>query len=109
MDLELSRRAEGDAVVVTASGELDVYTASRLRELAIKITDEGPRTVVLDLDGVTFLDTTGLAVVVGVLRRARETKTRLIVVCTRESILRAFRTAGVLEVLDVRDSLAEAL
>jgi anti-anti-sigma factor len=71
VDLDLTRRTEGDAAVVTASGELDVYTASRLRDLAIEITAEGPRAVVLDLDGVTFLDTTGLAVVVGIMRRAR--------------------------------------
>jgi anti-sigma B factor antagonist len=109
VDLDLKCRTEGDAAVVTASGELDVYTASALRDLTIEIAGQGPRTIVLDLDGVTFLDFTGLATVVGVLRRAHETGGRLAVVCTRESILRSFRTAGVLEVLNVRDSVAEAL
>jgi anti-sigma B factor antagonist len=109
VDLNLTRRTEGNAVVVTASGELDIYTADALRNLVIEITDKGPRAIVLDLDGVTFLDTTGLAVVVGIMRRAGACGSKLIVVCTRERILRSFRTAGVLEVLDVRDTLAEAL
>lgn len=57
--------------MVAASGEIDLATAPALRtELLAALVRHSPR-LVLDLSGVTFLDSTGLAVLVAVHRRAR--------------------------------------
>lgn len=57
----LSVHHEGDVTTVSIAGELDLATTPRLRELAMsELTNGGCRTLVLDLSGLTFLDSTGL-------------------------------------------------
>ena len=59
-------------VVVTVRGELDTYTAPRLRhELKGLIDDQGNLAVVVDLGEMTFIDSSGLAVLVDGLKRMR--------------------------------------
>ena len=61
-----------EAVVLTISGELDSHTAPGLRsQLRDLIVDQGNLTVVLDLAGLTFIDSSGLRVLVGALKWTR--------------------------------------
>jgi anti-sigma B factor antagonist len=61
----------GDCAVLRIAGEIDVYTAPDLRQQVIHLLDNGTRHVVADLRGVDFLDSTGLGVLVGSLKRLR--------------------------------------
>ena len=61
---------DGVAVVV-ASGEIDLATSPELRE-ALRLPECQASTVVLDLRAVTFMDSSGLGVIVGQNKRARE-------------------------------------
>ena len=54
------------------TGELDLFTAPRLREAVVDATDGGATDVVVDLDGVGFIDSSGLGVLVACLKRMRE-------------------------------------
>src|SRR4051794_41985690 len=58
--------------VVTVTGEVDVETAPRLRSALLSTADQPALMVVVDLRDVTFLDSTGLGVLVAGLKRARE-------------------------------------
>ena len=62
---------ERDQVVAHVRGEVDLYTAPKLRERLMAATD-GVNRLVLDLREVTFLDSTGISVIVSVLKRMRE-------------------------------------
>jgi anti-sigma B factor antagonist len=64
--------ADGGAVTVHAVGEIDLATSPQLRELLHRLVAAGSRRVVLDLSGTTFIDSSGLGVLVGVLRATRE-------------------------------------
>jgi anti-sigma B factor antagonist len=67
-----------------------VATAPRLREQLVRVITDGQPRLVLDLDGVDFLDSTGLGVIVGVLKRARTLGGDLRLVCTRPAIRKVF-------------------
>lgn len=76
--------------VASVAGELDVATAPKLREqLLAGIAEHGPR-LVLDLSDVGFLDSTGLGVIVGVLKRVRSLGGDLRLVCPGENVRRVF-------------------
>jgi anti-sigma B factor antagonist len=67
--LQLSVSEEGGRAVVVAQGELDLYTSPRLREVLTGRIDAGDRHLVIDLAGVTFVDSTALGVLVSALKR----------------------------------------
>lgn len=107
-DLTLDHRTEAGAEVVTAAGEIDVYTAAELREVLVPISNTS-QAVVLDLEQVTFLDSTGLGVIIGALKRARAHDGSLVLVCTQERILAIFRLTGLTKVLPAYATTAAAI
>ncbi len=80
--------------VVHVYGELDVATAPQLRELLIDLVGDGANRLVLDLDGVDFLDSTGLGTIIGALKRARTHGGELRLVCAQSRITRLFEITG---------------
>src|ERR1700680_492902 len=77
-------------VVIRISGEVEVFSAPRLREKIIELVNQGRRLIVADLDAVDFLDSTGLGVLVGGLKRIRSHDGEMSLVCTQPRILRVF-------------------
>ena len=108
MDLSLATRTEGDRTVVSVGGEIDVYTAPKLREQLIDLVSAGNYHLVVDMENVDFLDSTGLGVLVGGLKRVRAHDGSLELVCTQERILKIFRITGLTKVFGIHDSIAEA-
>ena len=80
-------RAEGARAVVAVQGDLDVFSAAALREHFASLIDTGHHHVVVDLDGVEFLDSTGIGALVAVLKRARAHDGSLRLVCTNARIV----------------------
>jgi len=76
--------------IARVAGELDIASAPRLREELIVCISAGHADIVLDLTDVVFLDSTGLGVIVGVLKRARTLGGDLRLVCPGASIRRVF-------------------
>ena len=94
MDLGLDVAEQGNWAVLAVSGEVDVATAPRLRERLVALVAEGHHRIVVDLDGVDFLDSTGLGVLVGALKRVRTHDGDLALVCTKPRSSRSSRSPG---------------
>jgi len=108
VDLTLATHQEGDSTVVVVGGEIDVYTAPKLREQLIDLVTGGSYHLIVDMEGVEFLDSTGLGVLVGGLKRVRAHDGTLKLVCTQERILKIFRITGLTKVFPIFNSVAEA-
>ena len=65
MELSVTTSRQDDVSVVTVAGEVDVYTAAQLRSVLDEEIGAGHARLVVDLDEVSFLDSTGLGVLVG--------------------------------------------
>ena len=110
MDLVLNEySAAPGRTVIAVGGEIDVYTAPRLREMLIRLVDEEKYHLIVDMEGVEFLDSTGLGVLVGGLKRVRSHDGGIDLVCTQGRILRIFRITGLNKVFNIFDSVEEAL
>lgn len=109
MELGLDVSEHGAATVLAVRGEIDVYTAPRLRERMVDLVNKGTRNMVLDLEGVEFLDSTGLGVLVGGLKRLRTNDGELSLVCTQARILRVFEITGLTKVFDIHGSVDDAV
>jgi anti-sigma B factor antagonist len=100
---------DGDCAVLRITGDLDAYTAPFLRDRMRDLTAVGVRHVIADLRQVDFLDSTGLGVLVGGLKRFREHGGSLAPVATKSSILKIFQITGLTSVLPPRPSVADAI
>jgi anti-sigma B factor antagonist len=108
MELEVSSRLEKDACVVLVTGEVDVYTSPSLKSALMAAAEEDCPTVIADMSGVDFIDSSGLGVLVGALRRAREAGGDLRVVCDKENIVKIFRITGLDRVFPMFSTLDQA-
>lgn len=104
----MESKARGDWIVVTVKGEVDVYTAPKLKDELLGLIEEGKNQIVVDLEGVEFMDSSGLGVLVGALRRLKEREGTLALVCTKGPVLRILSITGLNKVFPVHQSVDEA-
>jgi anti-sigma B factor antagonist len=109
VDLSLETRQENDRTVLEVGGEIDVYTAPKLRERITELVDQDNLDIIIDLEKVEFMDSTGLGVLVGGLKKIRTKGGSLSLVCTQERLLKIFRITGLGKVFAIHGSQAEAL
>ena len=109
VDLDVTTRDEGDRVVVSAIGEVDVFTAPTLDAELGRLVVEGRRHLVVDLSRVDFLDSTGLSVLVKALARVREAEGSIAVVVIADRVAKVFRITGLDALIPLHPSVAEAL
>ena len=96
-------------VVIQVGGEVDMLTSPQLRRVVLDRLGEDPELVVLALDGVTFLGTSGLAVLIEVREAAHTAGVELRLACTQRRVLRPLAIAGLISLFDIHDTLELAL
>lgn len=109
VDLSLETRTVNGCAVVAVGGEIDVYTAPKLRDKITELVGAGTYQIVVDLQAVEFLDSTGLGVLVGGLKKVRAHDGSLQLVCTQERLLKIFRITGLVKVFEIHESADAAL
>lgn len=109
MELTLATCEVGGATIVSVGGEIDVYTAPKLRDKITELVAAGVYDLVVDLEAVEFLDSTGLGVLVGGLKKVRAHDGSLQLVCTQDRLLKIFRITGLSKVFSIHASADAAI
>jgi anti-anti-sigma factor len=110
MDFEITCQSiSADTVIVTCVGDNGVYTAPRLREVIIALVDSGKSRIVLDFAGLELMDSTGLGVLVGALKRTRALGGGLFIASVPKRVLKIFVITGLIKVFRFYDSVSAAL
>lgn len=104
---DVTRR--GTWQVLSLVGDLDVSSAPAVRNEIVRLLTDDEADLVLDLTAVPFVDSFGLGVLVGALKRARSTGRRLALVVTEPGVRRVLELTGLDDVFEVATSLDEAL
>jgi len=114
MGLTIDRRTDGELTILQLDGELDIYTVGGFRQESDKL-DPAESQIVVDLTGVTLLDSSGLGALVSLLNRARAAGSPLGIVCAQRHIRRVFEITGLRRAFvfgddlnGVREALADA-
>lgn len=109
MDLKIESSEESGVGIITLEGEVDVYTAPKLKSRLIDMVDEGKYNIIVDLQKVEFMDSSGLGVLVGGLKRVKSHQGSITLVCTQENILKIFRITGLVKVFPIYPTVTEAV
>ena len=109
MDLRTTQDERDGWTVLHLHGELDLTTVPRLRgQVADLLREHGPHLIV-DLDDVGHLDSAGLGVLLGAVRRARTASGDVRFVSTRPGVLRLFAVTGLDQIHPLADSVDGAV
>ena len=87
--------------VISVRGEIHLSTAPRFSQHLQTAIDNGSTSIVLDLSGVEFIDSTGLSVLLNGLRRVTQAKGRMALVCSNPTVLRLFQITSLDETFDI--------
>ncbi|MEZ5126568.1 MAG: STAS domain-containing protein [Thermoleophilia bacterium] len=107
-----SERQGATTGIVTLAGEVDIYTAPRFKEGMLELLDGGVHTLIVDLSGVTFIDSTALGVLIGGLRRVHDAGGSMALVVATPAVERVLSITGldrVFAVYATRAAAAEAV
>ena len=108
MDLQLSARAGRACSVMEVGGELDMDTVPQLHDVLQEATDRGARQVVLDFAEVTFMDSSGLGLLVDWYKTLRERDGRLCLAAVQPRVRTVLVLSAVDQVGEVYDTVAAA-
>jgi anti-sigma B factor antagonist len=108
-DVEVRAYEVDGRAVVAAFGDFDVYTAPELRECLEAQILSGHRHIVIDLTGVTFMDSSALGVLVGARKHALRLEGSVNLVCIDDRIVKLFRITGMTQVFAIHASVKDAL
>lgn len=102
MNLTIDIIDEGNQYIVKLLGEIDVYTASKLKNKLIPLTEHEGRLVKIDLNDISYLDSTGLGVFINAFKSAKQHNSKVKIIHVRDRVLRLFKVTGLHEIMDIQ-------
>jgi len=106
-NLEVDVREDKESISVALAGELDISETPAVQQALMALEERRPPLLVMDLRGLTFLDSSGLRLILEADLRARRTGRRLTLVRGPETVHRVFLIALLEKRLDFVDDPAE--
>jgi anti-sigma B factor antagonist len=106
LEVDISR--VDSAHVIDVRGELDIASALGLASPLTDIATDGEGPVVLDLTGLSFMDSTGMSVLLNARRRLTRQGRRMLVVCPAGPVMRLFELTSLVDTLRVHPTRREA-
>lgn len=103
------REIQPDCYAVELSGEIDVYTSPKVKDAVTDLIDRGVYHLVINLERVRYIDSTGLGVLIGGLKRVREHGGTVNLVCNNPQIKKIFDITGLVKIFGIYDSEDAAL
>ena len=107
--MEASARDHGDTTVVSVNGEVDLYTSPRMREAILGGISKRRPNVVVDLSGVSYMDSSGIATLVEALQATRKRSGRLVLAGLTERVREVFELARLQSVFELAPTVDDAL
>jgi anti-sigma B factor antagonist len=101
MNVKVDIDKQIDKTIVSVAGEIDAYTAPKLREALTPLTNESKPNIIVNLKNVSYMDSTGLGVFVGLLKAVRSEDGQLKLVELTDRLERLFSITGLSDIIDI--------
>jgi anti-sigma B factor antagonist len=107
--MKVEARHEGTAVVIGASGDVDLYSSPELRKALVDAIDRKLSPIVVNLSDVTYIDSSGVATLVEGLQLSAKYGGKFRLVGLNDHVFEVFKLARLQRVFTIHDSVDEAL
>lgn len=102
MNLMIDIKQKDQKYIVNLSGEIDVFTAPKLKDALIPLTEKKDQIVDIDLQQVTYLDSTGLGVFISALKSTKKHQSHMQLVHLQDRVYRLFKITGLHEIMNIK-------
>ncbi len=110
MEIHMETRKLGNTVcAVEIQGEIDVYTSPKVKETINELIEKGNFFLVINLEGVRYIDSTGLGVLIGALKKVKENDGAISLISTNPQIKKIFTITGLVKIFGIYRNEEEAL
>jgi anti-sigma B factor antagonist len=107
MNLEIKHIEEMDKHYLFLTGEIDVYTANKLKDALLPLTEQEAAEVIVDFSQVDYIDSTGLGIFIGALKSTHKNKSFIKLIGMIDRVRRLFKITGLDEVISIEESTRE--
>lgn len=94
IDINLKNDTDVEFWEVSVDGELDVSTADQFKEYLHKLIDEDVRNIRFDLQNLQYIDSTGLGVMIGILKRIKVENKEIFIKAPKDNVNKIFSITG---------------
>lgn len=101
MNLNIDKHQQDGEVVVMVAGEIDAFTAPMLREELFPLAEEKNKIITVNLKDVSYLDSTGLGVFVGLFKQLKENGGELRLIELSDRLVRLFNITGLNNIMNI--------
>lgn len=101
MNITIDVQEQAQQTTINLTGEIDAYTAPKLRETAFPYTEKQGADIVIDLSGVTYMDSTGLGVFVGLFKSLNANNGTLKLTGLSDRLKRLFDITGLADIMNI--------
>ena len=109
MGMDLTLDQAGEKVTVTVMGDIDMSSSNKMREALSPLFQENNKVVVVDLSGVSYIDSSGIATLVEGLQWSHSSKNKFRLAALSPGVKDVFEIARLLTVFEVFDTKEQAL
>lgn len=102
MNLDIHTTNESEHTLINLEGELDAFTAPKLKEDLYALVSKKDNQVIVDLSAVNYMDSTGLGIFIGALKASKQYNSHIILRNPQERIQRLFSITGLTEVMEIQ-------
>ncbi|EHL17454.1 anti-anti-sigma factor [Peptoanaerobacter stomatis] len=94
LNVDVNFNKTDDKWNVALEGEIDIYTATKLKESLSVINEENIKDVVINMQNLEYIDSTGLGILVGVLKRLKQKEKDIYILNTKANVKKIFTITG---------------
>jgi len=105
MNLTVNVVEAGEKSILNVSGEIDAYTAPKLKDSLLPLCKESGKVVEVNLENVNYMDSTGLGVFVSALKATKEHNSSLALIHLQDRVLRIFEITGLDDIITIKAAI----
>jgi anti-sigma B factor antagonist len=107
--MDINTRSKGDIVILDISGEIDLYNAPEIKDIINKLIDEKKYNVVINLEEVSYIDSSGIGALISSLSNLKKYQGGLKIINVFASVRKVFELTKLTSFFEIFDSEDEAI
>ncbi|MFN4219716.1 MAG: anti-sigma factor antagonist [bacterium] len=108
MNIEVKSQQIEDLFLIEIEGEVDTYTSSKIKQDILKLVEKSSF-IIISMEKVKFIDSTGLGILIGILKKVKEKEGEMVIVSTNSYINQIFEITGLYKVFKIVESIQQAV